>query len=247
MRQIKFDAFNETPDELDWRIRDNYLPKIGEGLSPIADELIPVLEWEAVRILRKEVQADLEDIPDARTDPEGWRLWWLNEANHLSYHTGSIPDAKDHLSPAVRHAVNTLTAASRLRGAMEAGDVEKVAALSILLAMQALQGGYSIEHEAAKTIRDKAQQNSIGKINSGYARVEEAVIRKANEIWKSSPEKRIGEVVTEIHSAISRKAKADAIEFPVSETVKKWIVDAGKAGKLAIPEAARKGGRSKKK
>lgn len=103
MRQIKFDAFNETPDELDWRIRDNYLPKTGEGLSPIADELIPVLEWEAIRILRKEIQADLEDMPDARTDPDGWRLWWLNEADHLSYHTGSIPDAKDHLSPAVRH------------------------------------------------------------------------------------------------------------------------------------------------
>lgn len=247
MRQIRLDAFNETPYDIDWRIRDSYLPSMRDGLSPIADELIPVLEWKAIRILRQEVQADMEDMPDARTDPDGWRLWWLNEANHLSYHTGSIPDAKDHLSPAVRHAVNTLTVASRLRGAMEAGDVEKVAALSILLAMQALQGGYSIEHEAAKRTRDKAQQNSIGKINSGYARVEEAVIRKAKEIWKSSPEKRIGEVVTEIHAAISKRAKADTIEFPVSETVKQWIVDASKAGKLAIPEAARKGGRPKKK
>ncbi len=247
MRPIKFDAFNEAPDDLDWTIRDNCLPKISEGLTPIKNQFIPYLEMEAIRILRKEIHADPDDMPDERNDPDGWRLWWLNEALYLSYHTGAVPDAKDHLSPAVRHAVNTLTVASQLRAAMDAGNIEKVSALSVLLAMQALQGGYSIGHEAAKTIRDKAQQNSIGKINSGYARVENAVIRKATEIWKSSPEKRIGEVVTEIHAAISRKAKADAIEFPVSETVKQWIVDASKAGKLAIPDAARKGGRPKKK
>lgn len=247
MRQIKFDAFNETPDELDWRIRDNYLPKTGEGLSPIADELIPVLEWEAIRILRKEIQADLEDMPDARTDPDGWRLWWLNEADHLSYHTGSIPDAKDHLSPAVRHAVNTLTVASRLRGAMEAGDVEKVAALSILLAMQALQGGYSIEHEAAKRTRDKAQQNSILKINKEYAPVEKAVIEKAADLWERSPTMRIGEVVSEISARLKDVGKRRDIPQPTDETIKSWIVDAGNAGKLEIPETARKGGRPKKK
>lgn len=247
MRPIKFDAFNETPDELDWRIRDNYLPKIGEGLSPVADELIPVLEWTAIRILRREIHADLEDVPDARTEPEGWRLWWLNEADYLSYHTGSIPDAKDHLSPAARHAVNTLTVASRLRGAMEAGDVEKVAALSILLAMQALQGGYSIEHEAAKRIRDKAQQNSILKINKEYAPLEAAVIKKAGDLWKVSPTMRIGEVVKEIAARLMEVGKRRDIPQPSDETIKGWIVDAEKAGKLAIPEAARKGGRPKKK
>lgn len=247
MRQIRLDAFNETPDELDWRIRDNYLPKIREGLSPIADELIPVLEWEAIRILRKEIQAEPEDVPDVRTDPDGWRLWWLNEADHLSYHTGSIPDAKDHLSPAVRHAVNTLTVASRLRGAMDAGDVEKVAALSILLAMQALQGGYSIEHEAAKRTRDKAQQNSILKINKEYAPVEKAVIKKAIDLWERSPAMRIGEVVKEIAARLTEVGRHRDIPNPSDETIKGWIVAAEKARKLAIPEAARKGGRPKKK
>lgn len=247
MRPIKIDAFNETPDEIDWKIRDNFIPKISEGLTPIQSELIPVLEWEAIRILRKEIDADPATIPDAHTDPDGWRLWWYNEARYLSYHAGAVPDAFDHLSPAVRHAVNTITAASQLRAAMEAGNVEKVAALSILLAMQVLQGGYSIEHEAAKRIRDKAQQNSILKINKEYASVEAAVIQKASGLWKESPTMRIGEVVKDIAARLMEVGKRRDIPQPTDEKIKEWIVDAGNAGKLAIPESARKGGRPKKK
>ena len=247
MKQMKIDAFNVAPEDLDWTIRDNCLPKIDLGLTPMKDQFITYLEMDAIRILGREIHADPNTTPDRNNDPDGWRLWWLNEVQYLSHHTGSIPDAKDHLAPQVRHAVNTLTIASRLRDAMDRGDVESVAALAILLSLQAIQGGYSIEHEAAKRIRDKAQHNSIVKINSGYAMVQRAAIRKAADIWKSSPEKRIGEVVKEIHEAISRKAKSEAIDFPVRETVKKWLIEANDAGKLKIPDAARKGGRSKGK
>lgn len=248
-RRIRLDAFNAHPEDLNWRARDTWLRNIESGLRPIQDELIPVLEAEAVRILKRENNVFKSDAPDRRKDPEGWRLWWLNEAYHLSHHTGFVPDAIEGPGTPASHAVNVLTAASELRMAMERGDVEKTAVLAILLVTEALQGGYSLEHEKAKEERDKAKQNGIGKINDEYARIRLACVAKASDIWGADPSKRIGEVADEILDAIF-KAKASRypdIKIPSDDIIKVWLIDASKKGKLAIPPNARKGGRPKKK
>lgn len=248
LRKLKSNAFNETPDDLAWRIRDTWLGNVEEGLNPVQDEFIPVLEMEAARVLRSDPLIRHDSEPSCRDDSESWRLWWMNEALHLSSHGGSTADAAYHLPTTSRHAVNVLNAASELRDAMEEKDVERTALFAMLLAMEALQGGYSIDHEAAKDGLEK-RQKKIGEINAQYAKVKSACVRKAAAIWLDDPSKRIGEVAQALWDALCNlkaKGRKDVV-LPTVEKIREWLIDAEKQGKLSIPPQARKGGRPKNK
>lgn len=251
-RKLKRDAFDTHPELLQRHIRDWVLDEaIPKGLTPIQEEggLIDHFEYIAVAILQNEPLAFNDGAPEYFKDRDGSRLWWVNEAFHLSRHNGEVPEAHECLAPAPHHAVNVLTAANALRAAMEAGNVEKVAALSMLLVLDVIQGGYSLELEPAKAARDKALRNGIGKQNSIYAELNRYCVKRADEIWAKSPTKRIGEVIQEILDALF-KVKAEKkqdLMIPTDDKIKDWLKKAQKQGQLEIPPGACRGGRSKKK
>ena len=247
MRQLKADRFNVTPYDIAWTIRDSWLGNIHSGLDPVLREVIPLYEMEAARVLRSEALVSRNDEPKRIDNVETWRLWWMNEAHHLSTHDGYTPDADYSLEGNIRHAVNVLNAASELRSAMESKDVERTALFSILLAMEALQGGYSIELESAKEALDKREQDGIGKINAKYKRLENACVKLAKTIWEDDGTKRIGDVVQTILDRIFKAKTKQDIPIPSDETINGWLINAANVGKLTMPAGARKGGRPKKK
>lgn len=248
MKPIRSDAFNSTPYDFGWKVRDSWLGNVDSGLNPVRDEIIPYMEIEAARILRAtETIIGCQDEPNRLQDPEAWRRWWMNEAHHLSTHYGSTPDADYSLPDVSRHAINVLNSASELRVAMASNDVERTALFTALLTMEALQGGYCLDLEAAKEALDKREQDGIGKINSSYKTVEKACVKLAKQLWNENPSQRIGEVVQTILDRIfTAKANGNEIPVPKDETIKGWLIEAEKNKKLTIPSGARKGGRPKK-
>lgn len=248
MKPIKSSAFTLTPYDTGWRIRDTWLRNVDGGLNPVLDEFIPGMEIEAARILRKnEAMTCGEDEPDRLKDPETWRRWWMNEAHHLSTHYGSTPDADYSLPDVSRHAINVLNSASELRLAMASGDVERTALFTALLTMEALQGGYCLDLEAAKAGLDKREKNGIGKINAQYKTVERQSVDLAKKLWTENPCLRIGQVVQIIFDRIiNAKAKGTNIPVPKDEKIKEWLIKAEKNKFLTIPANARRGGRPKK-
>lgn len=241
-----------TPYDTGWRIRDTWLGNVGNGLNPVLDDFIPGMEIEAASILRKnESSIRCEDEPNRLSDPDAWRMWWMNEAHHLSTHYGSTPDADYSLPDVSRHAINVLNCASELRTAMASNDVERTALFSALLTVEAIQGGYSMEFDAAKKEieslrkkRDEIYKKSIGNENEDQKRARKACVAKASELWKANPKMRIGEVANELNRLILENfEKLPTLDLPPKpDTIKKWLKEAAKAGDLTIPEGAQKRG-----
>jgi hypothetical protein len=253
MKLIRSDAFNSTPYDFGWKVRDSWLGNVDSGLNPVRDEIIPYMEIEAARILRAtETIIGCQDEPNRLQDPEVWRRWWMNEAHHLSTHSGSTPDADYRLPDVSRHAINVMNSASELRVAMESKDVERTALFAILLAMEALQGGYSMEFDAAKEENEsrlKKQANvyakSIGIENADQNRARQACIKKAGELWKDNPSLLIGSVAKKLNQLLLENFdKLPTLDLvPKPDTIKGWLKNAAKEGKLKIPEGAQKRGR----
>jgi len=168
---VKAQPFDSEPDEFAHFITDRWLPSIesgSQGFHPRGYSLVSYLEKEAIAVLadlwpelpdrpivderpRSSVKATSRDqfspmAPPKRPDTEEaaherWRCAWVRQAQTTNQ------QAADH-SPKQRSSMNILVTASRLRVAVEDGKAEKSAALAMLLAFQAIEGGYSLNVEA---------------------------------------------------------------------------------------------------
>lgn len=162
--------FDSTPDEFADFVNDRWLPSIERGshaFHPRGYSLIPHLEREAVEALsslwpnlpqRPVVDAERAAPAPAKTRGrfapaaapllpdteeaafERWRVIWATEAQVHRVHAYEY--SAEH-----RAAINILVTASQLRAAVQFGEGEKSAALGMLLAFQAIEGGYSLEME----------------------------------------------------------------------------------------------------
>lgn len=247
-----------TPDEIIWRLRQDWLGLIAEGKTPLLDTVIPYLEWEAIHRLRTEGGSVFtSNEPDKYEEPDHWHLWWLNEASHQCSEHDPIGRAGNHLSAIGQAAVNIIMAASGLREAIEDGKPEEAAALGMLLLCEAFHGGYSIEVEAIRATNEAFERasadrvrNTIGKTHADMSKCREACIAKAKRIWSTQP-MLIGKVAEECRQGLLRVIASEpenlpsltSKDIPDTPTIRAWLREAGSAGKLEIPPEAQKRGR----
>lgn len=240
--------FHVYPDEIAWRLRESWLEHANNNGSPIIETLIPYLEMEAIFRLKMEMPNLKDESPPLKDGFEAMRLWWLNEALQNCDSHNPIGKAGNHLSVIGQAAVNVLIAASELRDAIHYKHAEKSVALGMLLICEAIAGGYWIELSALRTARENAYENGIGLESNDFHIARTASIKIAKQIWEEKPNLRIGEVVEEILSAIKTNAsKFPSLEaFPKEKTIKTWLKEAAKAGRLAMPAGAQRRGRPPK-
>lgn len=245
-------VFSVDPDDIIWRLRDDWLGLIREGHDVFAHPIFPYFEMEAVSRLEKEWSTYKSNKPDICDGYEDWRLWWMNEASHNCVEHSPVGRAGNHLSPVGQVAVNILMTCSALRDAIEAGKAQEAAALGMLLICEALSGGYSLKSEAAiatveatKESKKQAYETGAGRSQADLNLARTAAIAYAKKKWASSPETRIGDMAKEIiGKLVANKEKLPTLQaFPKVDTVKAWLRDAGASGSLVIPSAAQKRGR----
>lgn len=264
--------FDSTPDEFADFVNDRWLPSIERGshaFHPRGYSLVPHLEREAVEALsslwpslprhpvvdterpkssaRKPQGRFVPTDPPRNTDTEEaaferWRVIWAAEAQFHRVHAHEY--STEH-----RAAINILVTASQLRAAVQFGEGEKSAALGMLLAFQAIEGGYSLEVEAIVTAaaasRKIAYNNGAGRNAEDYDKARSKCIAWAAELWEMSPDLLISTVAARLLERLQKQRelfpKMDS--FPKTNTVKKWLRDADRDRALSIPEAAQRRGR----
>lgn len=250
--------FFVTPEDILFRVREDWLGQMENGFSPILDTLIPYLQVEAIARLKRDPALDnLPWYPDRRKDGhDAWLGFWLNEAAQNCCFTSSLGEAGEHLTEIGKAAANILVTCDALRTAIASGQAEKASALSILLILESLQGGYAREHDAAqeaiKTIENAKRgvfERTIGKFTKDLDLAKTATIEVATRTWESHPEHRIGDVAKIVRDTlIDHKNKFSTdFDFPVVETIKGWIRSAGEQGKISIPSGAQARGRPRTK
>lgn len=240
--------------------------------------LVVHLEWDAIKALA-EVFPDLPQQPEVDGAPRAaaldgpdpsfrqpkqkppveadtyehaylrWRDVWAREA----YIHASRPLAHTRKQSA---ALNILTTASEIRSAIETGRAEKAAALGMVLAFEAIAGGYLLDAEskievgaALQKAKDIAFSKGAGRSKSDLNRAAEMCVHRAEELWRIDPGMRIGkvkEICREMLRIEVDELRLPRLETPPTEdTIAKWLNEAEKAGRLAVPPEARKGGRPK--
>lgn len=237
--------FRSTPSDINIFAR--------KSASFLASTIIPHLEYEAIEILIKAGICDEAYYnPPGPKDGEAWRLFWLNEALHQCENFDPVGEAAEHLGQAERAAVNVLVSASALRDALDQGKAEEAAALAMILVSDAVIGGLSLElrelaekHSSSKRI---PYETGIGKKKQDFDRMKAAVIDFAKSAWKDDQSILIGKMASNSldHVSINFSEYKTLKELPEEKTVLGWLRNADKCGALAIPAAARKGGRPKK-
>ena len=241
--------FYVSAEDITWRMRHSWIEDLDNGYNPMIERVIPYLEMESIYRLKKELPELAHEWPALADAFESVRSWWLNEAlQNCDTHT-PIGKAGEHLSAIGQAAVNVLMAASELRDAINCKHAEKSAALGMLLICEAIAGGFSMEFSSLKNARENAYKNGAGDQADDFKIARRASIELAGRLWKEKPDLRIGEVAEEIGKRIEEnKSKFLKLKtFPKVNTIKTWLREAAKGGKLAMPEGAQKHGRAAKK
>jgi hypothetical protein len=146
------------PDEIAFLIADRLLPNIEAGEDAITGRLLPYLEHEAIARLRHAgIQPTPE--PDRKHDPETWRMRWVAEAQYAERRDWG----QDQIG---RCAAAVLIAASRLRSLIEQkANPQMIAAISMLLICEAVDGGFTIEF-----LNTQAQRDAVAAKHTPFAR-----------------------------------------------------------------------------
>lgn len=238
--------FTIDPKEIIDRMRFSWIGQIQAGEHAMLERVLPYLEMEAVRRFEREYTIDKSWLPKIEDGFEDWRLWWLNEAFQNCDIHSPVGCAGNHLTQIGQSAVNILMAASALRDAIESGKAEESAAIAMLLICEVIAGGYSLKFDEIKESKKQAYEAGVGKEHSGLIKARKASVAFAKKTWKEQPEMRIGVMANNIlKRLIEKKELFPAMEsFPKVNTIKTWLREAGASGRLAIPEAAQRAGRS---
>lgn len=247
--------FYINPEEIIDRMHYTWLRDLDAGHSAILDSLIPHLEMEAVYRFKKEITHAHDWEPKLTDGYEAWRMFWMNEARHNCTVYSSLGVANGHLSKICQSALNVMLAASALRDAITEGKAEQASALGILLICEAIQGGYSLEYDATlqtndalKKAKDSAYKRGFGQEQDDMNTARLACISGAARRWKENPLIRIGSMADDLEAGLLRNIeKLPSLDtVPKAKTIKGWLRQAAKEGKLTLPEAAQKRGRPPK-
>lgn len=240
--------FDITPADITERMRYSWLEDLEAGSSPMLESVIPFIEAEAIKRLEKELINLKDEAPSRNADFYEFRRWWLNEAYHNCSNYSPIGLAGDHLSTIGQISVNILVTAAELREAIDNNNAEKSAALGMLLICEAIAGGHSIEIDRMQASKEKSYKNGAGIQSKDFNAARRVSIELAGRLWKANQNLRIGEVATEILDSLKKNAsKFPTLEaFPKGDTIKTWLKEAAKAGKLTMPAGAQRRGRATK-
>jgi hypothetical protein len=101
---------------------------------------------------------------------------------------------------------------------------------------------------ATLEIKYGAEQRKDGKTQrkAHYDRWERIVVASAKNGWEKHPDWRIGKMCDEILKKIKPMEPINGLPHPSRQSIKDYIDTAEKAGKISLPEGARKGGRPAK-
>jgi len=275
---IEAQPLGMSPEEFSDLIRDRWLPSIqrgSHGFHTRGYSLIPFLEAEAIEALhdmwpelpRRPIVDKRPQVmpapskgrfkrlhPPALHDTyedahERWRSLWAREAQAHEAHVYGYP--RRHAA-----AIRILVAASQLRAAVESDETEKASALAMLIAFEAIGGGYGLALEAdaeAKqalaNARATAFKKGAGQRLPDLKRAEDACVRLAASIWENDQSTRIGDVVDQcidhLYSTFNNYPTLDNV--PAKDTIKGWLKTASKGSRLCIPPEAQRPGANKKK
>lgn len=247
--------FHVTPDEIICRMRDGWLTGIENGFTPMIDTVVPYLEMEAVSRFKKEISLCRAWEPKMTDGYESWRLFWLKEARHNCKFYNPLGVANDHLSTICQAALNVMLAASALRDAIAEGKAEQASALGILLICEAIQGGYSLEYEATLQTNNALQKAKKSAYKKGFGQEQDdmnkarlACIDGAGRRWKENSSILIGTMADDLEARLLQNIeKLPSLDtVPKAKTIKAWLRQAAKDGKLDIPDAAQRRGRPPK-
>ncbi|RZL45922.1 MAG: hypothetical protein EOP74_00195 [Variovorax sp.] len=275
------EPFDNDPDDFLHFIHDRWLPSMSDhaGGQVLDYRLIEYLEYEAVNALSdrfpelpsrpildqkrpdglRPQEAEMRGFA-SRAAPLGkdtyqaarerWRHLWVVEAHHHERTSHAYPKK-------LEAALNILLATSRLRQAIEANQSQRSAALGMVLAFEAIRGGYgraleaeSEAHQILLANRNKAHQRGIGKILPDLARAKQICIELAAQRWRDDPSERIGEVVDNCFDDLfKRRAQFSTLsDIPTPATIKGWLKAAAAGAKptLKIPPEAQRPGANKR-
>lgn len=240
--------FSVSPDDIVWRMRDNWLDDIAAGHSVMLETVIPYLEQEAISRFKKEWTVQRE-VPSIRDGYEDWRLWWMNEASHNCETHSPVGRAGEHLSIIGRAAVNILMVASALRDSIDANKAEQSAALGMTLVCEALAGGYALKAESAESAmeaRQDAYKKGAGLEGPDMNKARDGLVKYAKKEWEIDPGLRIGELGKKFLKLMEQHRRQHfptLITLPTLATIKTWLKQAAEQGNLKIPAAAQAPGR----
>lgn len=241
--------FHVEPYNLAHSIRDNAIRNIEVGFPYLTEATIPSLEREAIARIKAQTKIRQKNEIKKTLNSDLWRKEWVNAvrvAEKDIYSYGPVPQA----------AIRVVLTSDKLRSAMDQNSSpQMIAALSMLLVCEALEGGYLIKFETIKTenetIKKKKQEiylKSIGIESEDQKKVRKESVEIAKKLWELNPRRLIGNVSENISKQLLERIE----EFPTldltpkPDTIKGWLRDECKEGRLAIPEAAQKRGRPKK-
>nr|WP_315476315.1 hypothetical protein [uncultured Undibacterium sp.] len=241
--------FHDDPNDIAHHLRDNAIRNIQAGQSFISEVTLPFFEMEAISRIKKQTNICPENEPNRNKERELWRQKWVCEAQFAERNIYNY-------EPVAQAAIRVLLTSARLRSAIDDNSApQMIAALSMLLACEVLEGGYMIKFESIKTENETVIKKeketyikSIGAESADQERARQACIVKAKEIWSKYPTKRIGVVAKELYDLLLENIeKLPTLDLiPAKDTIRGWLKQAGKDGKLYIPEAAQQRGRPKK-
>ena len=239
--------FHVTPEDIIMRMREYWLDDIDEGGSSVTEKVLPYLEIEAIARLKQEIDTGGQE-PKLKDGFEEYHSFWVNEALHNKSEHYVAGTFNDHLSYIGRCAANIILTSSELRDAIHYGKSEKAAALGMLLIAEVMHGGYFGEYNSLKSSKENSYEKGIGKESVDYEELKKFSVLLAKKYWGKYPELRIGEVSKNILQKIKEnKEHFKLLEaMPKENTIKTWLKNASKSGKLAIPEGAQRHGRQAK-
>ncbi|MGA3845167.1 hypothetical protein ACI2S9_16675 [Ralstonia nicotianae] len=249
--------FDVEPTDFAWQRGAEWLKELDQGYSMVVDSIIPYLERQAaLRLCREWSRGNRKDYPNLSDDYERWRDWWLKEVSQYRAEGDAGLDGSTALSVVGEAAVNIFIVASQLRFAIAQKQAEKASALGMILVAESLRGGYALTCSAAMDVasamrssRYAAFKNGAGKASDDLAMAKAYTEIEAKHIWERDGTLRIGEVAKGVIKGLklSEKAFSDNFDIPDEPTIKKWIREADKEGRLEIPNGAQRPGRPPRK
>jgi len=259
IRSIRPDGeapFYEDPSDLAAHLEavihdmEEGLPADHERVRGLLKTMLPHLEAEAVARLKTQTGARPVVEPDAEHEPDLWRQKWVVEAQFVRQHHMS----QTHIG---NGAARVLLACAGLRNAIEdRHSAELVAARAMLLACEVFMAGSFMDTQVlVMNLRkqDDAEREHVRKTIGGehgdMERARVACIKKAADLWKVDPSIRMQEMSEDLEKWLYQLLdKLPALDLPPKAvTIREWLKQADKDGKLTIPEAASKPGAPRKK
>jgi len=243
-------VFSVDPADIAWRISEDWLPLTYAGHNVLEHPFLPFIEREAVSRLGKEADVTKETQPHLSDGYDDWRLWWTRIAHAY------VTDSCAGLSPVAAAAARILVSAAKMRAAIGERNAQVSALLGMQIICEAIAAGYALTveldaKELAEEPRKTAFANGAGKRADDYTELKRQMIIYAARRFSELPCPLIGKVAEELWAAINKpetkEKMADFWDLPNKDTIRDWLKDAAKEGKLNIPPAARKAGRPKSK